>query len=276
MANNSPLLHLPAELRNTICEFALTAPPSLHYCKPKDGGKPYLYLRPDSQQQTHVELAAPEYNTLKYVCKQLYTETAGLKLKFNDVVLECSSSAKPAEDLIGWLSSICDAKKAWIRTIIIQWEASPSYDTISEHPNAIVRLTRLCKQNASMTVKYHIPTWRLHHDQGSARNFFYRRRSLTFALRGVDLEEQFVKLWIRAEKLEHLPLPTRYGMLWRREHPIEDLQAKNLTYYPTLNGDVENCVIREDMMVVADGTGVQKVKKWIGTEVWKRWIKHGI
>jgi len=76
MANTSLLLDLPAELRNTIYQLALTHSKPLHYRKPEgDGEKSYLHLPEAHSQQVHDETPV-EYNQLKYVNKQLFAETA--------------------------------------------------------------------------------------------------------------------------------------------------------------------------------------------------------
>jgi hypothetical protein len=58
--------------------------------------------------------------------------------------------------------------------------------------------------------------------------------------------------------------------------PVEDLQAENLAYYPTIPEGIENCVIGDNFWIVEDDGAVEEAKRWIGNEYLKRWIENGI
>jgi hypothetical protein len=58
--------------------------------------------------------------------------------------------------------------------------------------------------------------------------------------------------------------------------PVEDLQAGNLAYYPTIPEGIENCVIGDNFWIVEDDGAVEEAKRWIGNEYLKRWIENGI
>lgn len=92
-----PLLRIPGEIRNRIYEFALASPDGLYYnrtiefesWKPvlytlKNEEKPVLYTLQnedwsDPETSKHRIDNVWEYNQLKYVNRQLYTETAGIE-----------------------------------------------------------------------------------------------------------------------------------------------------------------------------------------------------
>jgi hypothetical protein len=276
MASDSPLLRLPAELRNTIYELVPTAPRPLYYRKPEDGRKSCLYLRAGSQQQTHVE-PHMEYNQLKYVSKQLYGETTGLELKYNDVVLYATSFlADIAEELMEWLCSICDAKKTWIKTISIEYEVDihnqddfPSL--IPETSHEIDRLTRLCNQIPSITVKYNLPLGKLDDQDRYTFKFFSDARLLSLLLHGKELNEQ-----LPGSRAAHALGRDIVAGTWWNGVPVEDLQAGNLAYYPTIPEGIENCVIGDNFWIVEDDGAVEEAKRWIGNEYLKRWIENGI
>lgn len=75
--STSPFLNLPAELRNHIVAYALTTSARTLQYMPNDNLHSEKPIFEDPQQPDH------EFNQLKYVCKQLYYETAGLEIKYN-------------------------------------------------------------------------------------------------------------------------------------------------------------------------------------------------
>jgi hypothetical protein len=290
IANSFPFLRLPAELRNTIYELALTAPKPLsqkipvRYHEGECGEcerveeRPFLYHYDEPDDPVTGSPSPIEFNQLKYVNKQIYAETVGLELKYNDIALDMfvdRGGASPAERLVEWLSSMPTTKRSWIKTISVKVTFHTSIPRreqprIPDRANTIARLTRLCNDNPSMTVKYYLPSCKLEHYRfRSGLFFFIAADHICHALRGKGYGEFFksdsssvtAKLWRQEVK----GAPTR----------LEDLQAKNLRYFPTLpRGD---CVpIMKEDFLWARNEHIPEAEQWVGNKYLKEWIEHGI
>ncbi|KAF2823019.1 hypothetical protein CC86DRAFT_423112 [Ophiobolus disseminans] len=120
----SPLLRLPAELRNHIYKLVLTSSNVF-----EDGLRlgvtwyrttAFLFDCTEKYQSLNHSTTV---NQLKYVNKQLYKETAGLELKYNSLVI-CARDwdEKPAEQLVKWLATFTPSKVAWIKKVVIKAE----------------------------------------------------------------------------------------------------------------------------------------------------------
>ncbi len=99
----SPLLRLPGEIRNRIYEYALAADDNKISAKPcgldSKNVQIHLYL-PENENI--------DFNLLKFVCRQLYKETAGIEAKFNTVYF---GARKPAEMFVHFIAT-CSTKRA--------------------------------------------------------------------------------------------------------------------------------------------------------------------
>jgi hypothetical protein len=64
-------------------------------------------------------------NQLKFICKQLYAETAGLEVKFNSIVFaEADRAGKSAEELfLEFIQAMTPGKISWLSTVIIESDA---------------------------------------------------------------------------------------------------------------------------------------------------------
>jgi hypothetical protein len=143
------LFRIPGELRNRINQFALSfggqglyvkedvdyKPPMFvkelgpngrffrrgatweermyNYIQTKASYRPKLYIRPDDTE---------EVNQLKYVCRQLYNETRGVALLFNDLIfLRRNSEDRPAA--AGCAKFLYHCSNGWkngIQTIVVR------------------------------------------------------------------------------------------------------------------------------------------------------------
>ncbi|KAF1916022.1 hypothetical protein BDU57DRAFT_538363 [Ampelomyces quisqualis] len=117
MSNAFNLLQLPPELRNTIYEMALTFDKSLHLLLDVISGSKWSRLL--THPHISSRLGPTEFNQLKYVNKQLYSEVALLELKFSDLVAIISDDNHPAEVFMQWLSVLHPRKLAWIKTVTL-------------------------------------------------------------------------------------------------------------------------------------------------------------
>ncbi|KAI4640031.1 hypothetical protein J4E93_008831 [Alternaria ventricosa] len=269
MASTSPLLRLPAELRNTIYELTLTASRSLHHHKPDAAGKkPYFYLRDDK--------SPVDYNQLKYANKQLYAETAGLELKFNDITFsEGSKDALPSDALIDWVSSVSITKRSWIKTISIRPDSVDDLNLIGESPDAVARLTQLCNGIPNVKVKYYKPSWVYQSDFGIGF-FFTLAQCFSYAFRGKIFKYLF-------NVAVDQDMAIIYATRWRKGHHYKSpkvelvrLQAENLKYFPIMPTDTPVPVIKADYTIARDDEVIPEAEQWIGNKYLREWMEHGI
>ncbi|KAF1944321.1 hypothetical protein EJ02DRAFT_98722 [Clathrospora elynae] len=161
-----PFLRLPGELRNRICEYSLTTTEVLQFTEHR--GKARL-LDPANKVK--------DFNKLKYVCRQLYKETAGLEVKFNTVVIrfDFSSSPKrePARIFGTFLTTCAPSKVSWFADIILKSSHSGhNLNDLLEPASHIFPVATFCRMNPHVKIRY-IPggfeykTYSIHHFLGA-------------------------------------------------------------------------------------------------------------
>lgn len=138
---SSPFLRLPSEIRNRIYELALTAPRSLVAdMATSNRTRPVLYLPPN---EDHPEIAdhavspgtteracddqSHSFNQLKLVNKQLYYETKGLELQYNDIrIIDPTSDSSSMDDLFRdfrfFVAHMSPSRRAWLSSSSITLE----------------------------------------------------------------------------------------------------------------------------------------------------------
>ena len=154
------LLSLPREIRDIISQLSLTEPEGLYCRKPPYVPKYRLYT--DTYCVT-------EANKLKYVCKQLYAETAGLEILFNDVTFPRTPAASndPDPHVVGsFLSFWASVRPKWHSrklTFVIQKPTSSDAPGPEESMRASLPeedskpLIQICRQFPNVTIKLDVP-----------------------------------------------------------------------------------------------------------------------
>ena len=123
-----PLFHLPNELRNRIFEMALTDLRGLKCIyrtrtmikKGHKGGKTVLYkaaIIARSYQNQKGNWA--DFNQLKYVCRQLYKETAGYEIRFNDILFQRSEKTTALKKLETFIGGCTNKTFGWLRRVTL-------------------------------------------------------------------------------------------------------------------------------------------------------------
>ena len=305
MASSSLFLSmLPAEIRNTIYELALTAPEPLRCFDPvlwdeynPTNKRHYLYLRAtptDALDELAFEFDTVEYNQLKYVSKEVYAETVGLELKYNEITLRASRKNGYASSYLllnRWLSSIPVTKRSWIKTINITIETmSRCVEGGPEDAYTLTYLTRLCNDNPSMRVKYYLPMWRIKvptfHNSDLTKCHPLRTAPtvsdfITYAadvysyIRGVGFGKLYPGIDTKSALTREIWRPYRTLSFDEPVYP-PDMEAKNLTYFPNVSKGTEPPIIKKDMTWAAHGEVVPEAEQWIGYKHAKDWVENGI
>jgi hypothetical protein len=305
MASSSLFLSmLPAEIRNTIYELALTAPEPLRCFDPvlwdeynPTNKRHYLYLRAtptDALDELAFEFDTVEYNQLKYVSKEVYAETVGLELKYNEITLRVSRKNGYASSFLllnRWLSSIPVTKRSWIKTINITIETmGRCVEGGPEDADTLTCLTRLCNDNPSMRVKYYLPMWRIkvptfHNSDLTKCHPLWTAPTvsdfITYAvdvysyIRGVGFEKLYPGIDTKSAHTREIWRPYRTLCFDQPVYP-PDMQAKNLTYFPNVPKGTELPIIKKDITWAAHGEVVPEAEQWIGYKYAKDWVENGI
>lgn len=268
-------MSLPSELRNRIYEFALSASTPLYYLEPHKGSKAILHIRTALPHPPHHQ--AVEFNQLKYANKQLYAETAGLELKFNNITISARwAFNNPAAKLVTWLSSMPPAKIAWINTITLTFDVRPVlYGIVSlqvpETAETIAQLSHLCKSHPTINVKYILPFWQPHQlitkfdtlffSEAIYYSIVFRGNNLTNTLFPNDPyhQREADKYLSRAQN-------------WRRNIRLEDLQATNLSYMP--NGAEQFTGVSKDQVLAPPS--ILSPESWVGKDFAVKWLREGM
>ncbi|PVI01255.1 hypothetical protein DM02DRAFT_361385 [Periconia macrospinosa] len=178
--NAFPFFELPAELRNRICEFALTAEDPLEAASEGTDARPYLVLDPDDPQKA--------FNQLKNVNKQLRQETADLELRYNTLSFNHDNTGTPLDEVFNFIEFLGDEKRNWVRKIVLNPNLFGEPDPIQNWYYEVKRLDRLCCDNPHMMVRYLIYTE--HYDYENlegTEHLLYDMAMHLLQLRGVSL-----------------------------------------------------------------------------------------
>lgn len=170
MPSASPFLNLPAELRNQIVTYALTTPTNTLQYNPHNHPRYNKPIFEDPQHPNH------EFNQLKYVCKQLYAETAGLEINYNALrfdlpeddaytlarIQNSIDSGLPSATLVPipstsfppFLYTCSKTRAAWLREIIVTIRKPASYSLSQPMVERLLSLTKFARENPRVRITY--------------------------------------------------------------------------------------------------------------------------
>jgi hypothetical protein len=276
MANSSsPLLKLPAELRREIYRHVLHCDSNslqYRYWKTKADAKPIFHA-------THKTKECPRsWNQIQYVCRQLYTETRTLELKYNSLIFRQTA----AWELGAWsqFSKFVEAlpknKLEWLRTVTLSTSPNtvrqfwcPAF--VSRQLPSIISLSRFCDTHPHITCNYIIPHFTIH-DRFEEEDTPLVPDIVRFIEDGVYinrlLRNKDVAFLIIASMNDHFDSEAR---ILRRGRHVQEYQASNLRFWPELRTFDEKefrkwAVRGEHLWSVLEGrmeTWVQHAKEWI-------------
>jgi hypothetical protein len=192
-SQGSSFLGLPAEIRNAIYELALTAPGDLtvHWeavsTSPRSRKKPVMMASGTSSSESQ------PINSLRYVNRQQYKETAGLEIKFNRVVFEDPEPKKATERFLDFISQATPARLTWLKAMALEEKAARNEAEklfwTQSRPGSLVEIMRFCARNRHTTVDLREPGFEIITRDGDlqAYKFLGAGIILTLALRGQDI-----------------------------------------------------------------------------------------
>ncbi|KAH7119080.1 hypothetical protein B0J11DRAFT_617352 [Dendryphion nanum] len=148
------LRRLPAELRNCIYEYALTEPEGVLYHKESGVAKLVFINTPENIEPVEV-------NQLKYANSQLYRETKGLTLHYNEIVFVESGMEMQKNEFRDFLSTLSNTQKSNLHSI--RFSRTPEAPSAAESSMPlsygwhleIHDVIKLCQQNPTTNIKLH-------------------------------------------------------------------------------------------------------------------------
>ncbi|KAI8936733.1 hypothetical protein NX059_007120 [Plenodomus lindquistii] len=240
------LLTLPGEIRNRIYQYALAEPLGLFARISQHSRDTKMILckhAPTGPSQSD----KTEPNQIKYVCKQLYKETADIELQMNTLTFGSMSRShsfrrSPVQQLDNF-AVVCDKSRfAWIKRIRLVFE--PRGPESEYHPlrhwtktllkrlcvEQLVHAAQFCRQHPKIKMEYVLAVfWKLQNGVG-----------LDFKVPAVQLVDW---AFVLMKALRDVDMPTypnpahgasllRQAMALRKDRNVQDWTASNLTFHP--------------------------------------------
>lgn len=272
---SAALLNLPDELRNNIYARVLTIMPSspIEITFPRNEYGPSVnrkHLRPLRSFST-----LPEFNQLKYVCRELYNDTAALELKYNDLAFSQVARAElePDRQLLEFTRLCSLTKFAWLTTVELHIKALaiPYYEHLSyflkpHHMNAYARVAQFCRKHPAISVKYILNsfTWlSAFHAAHESGGFINQGIVLQKTLRDRDVS------WLNPKMARYL---LTMGTYFRGDRKEQSWFTSNLRLFPR-QGAFDEKIFRRG----ATGVRFEGIKGGIDTWITtvKDWLEKG-
>jgi hypothetical protein len=153
-----------------------------------------------------------EFNQIKYACRQLYTETAGLELKDNCVRFH---GPYPAHTFMSFIKVCEPLKIPWLADVIMCTGVTAGLDST----RSLLSVAGFCRAYPSARVDYIMDTINLE-----------RTDSFQFTRDGI-----YLVLRIRHTPCEHFALPPESvlrAVTWLSVQEVALLKAPNLRFWP--------------------------------------------
>jgi hypothetical protein len=166
--SSSPLLRLPGELRNRIYAYALTAGGGLDLVWTRDRPSPQLLASEVTEDN-----ACDDWNQLKYICHQLYNETAGLEADFNLVTVRnlrvtvhnrhITVRNRPSDqgpvELFSEFLDTCDPNKVacFTNVDLVHYPPDAKISNLVEPPKWLLPIADFCRPHPRVNIRYMPP-----------------------------------------------------------------------------------------------------------------------
>jgi hypothetical protein len=187
----SAFLRLPGEIRNKICQYALTSATPIEHLP---GYRTVCGPQFIDRSQDTPKGRSLQFNSLKLVCKQLHAETAGLEIQFNCTIFTPSAGySKPAEQcFFDFVASMTLKKLDWLSTVIIATEVKCLGPSVRDLPNLpyLSALVAFAKHHPTTDVRYQFVNFQFSRDNlYSWLSFMYVGVALMIALKGMSISD---------------------------------------------------------------------------------------
>ena len=178
-------LSLHAELRNHILQHALTEAHLLLYIEPTATTKARIF-KPIADIQR-------EFNEIKYVCKQLYAETAGLEIKYSTIEFYGDFPAEkgPGMKFLEFMLTCAPTKAAWFHHVELTTNRAghqnDNFEMMIEPPATMTCIVGFCRANPDLKIAYVSRAFQIEFNR-NVYEFFLRGEYLAYVLRHAELD----------------------------------------------------------------------------------------
>lgn len=177
-AQHFRFLDLPGELRNLVYELVLTSDHDVGATVPTNHPSNPSLLNADDiivigklileVGQAGVPSPAKKLNQLKYVCRQLRKETAGIEIKYNTITFADTHRAKDfyedraAEAFLAFTRICSPDKLKWLKKITIDDRKTGTYfptQYLANEIGQVLGLLNFCKAHPDIKIDVIVPKW---------------------------------------------------------------------------------------------------------------------
>lgn len=272
---NSPLLCLPGELRNRIYGYTLEY--ELGYIVYQYNTGYSLVGLPAVRKSSFVgEFSGfyddedKEFNQLKYVCRQLHTETACLELKFNSIDFRGDLDAKkafrrPAQLFTEFLKECAPTKASWLSRVELELggpvitsftrSAAPLESSVT-----LEIVADFCRMHPQCKVKYHIEAFIAEDDPVC---FFTQGHFITRAVRHKKIQDLMdIDYLFDSEEADG----------WATPRCVKRLDVPNFRIFPS-----KDSYIYDDFLSgIGEPRGMTDAEMEVCLKLAKDWVNNGI
>ncbi|KAH6644137.1 hypothetical protein C7974DRAFT_439401 [Boeremia exigua] len=248
MASSPTLLSLPPEIRNRIYEFALTPDRGAlyHVYNQASSGKKSFFFEPSSPEPVDFSPALDaqaEFNQLKYVNRQLYSETAAVELEYcRNLFFDYKVSRERAQgaQVVSFLKSVSPTIRARLCTICIRDfdDASPVNRQFHDSATTMSNLDYFCCQHPNLSIRYEITGWVIRSTgmgylEGFLDGLYWSStlRNETFSNTPFSARIVAIAMFLGRDISGTYTISARTPREWKVE-----LKAKNLRFFPVAIG----------------------------------------
>jgi len=282
------LLSLPPEIRNRIDEFALNSNGALFYFASDAASKRRSFFFTHRRLDSH---SPTEFDQLQFVNRQLYSETAGLEIKYSPYLAFYRYTPELPQDAqaVEFLLSISAKRRHWVSKIeIFAGDIPKDYQAmLLDTPEILSSLDDIYLERWYLTIQYHPALWYSGPTPEDYERCAYICAAYSLIFRGDDKDTMFaptatfqpVSMFriTRALASNEDLFFIKQAKKWREEVELF-LKAPNFRFFPS--------VVNENRQVVHHPIGPIELEyafvssSWINPEIARRqiieWYMQGL
>ncbi|KAF2001334.1 hypothetical protein P154DRAFT_521732 [Amniculicola lignicola CBS 123094] len=289
----SPLLQLPAEIRNMVYEYVFYSTSGLQcrhrsqdsveksYSSQNGSAEWFLYtadevscLKGPFIGTPDMDLPKIEFNKLKYVCHQLHEETAFLEIKANDTITFTKDFVHPGREFMSFKAAIPPTVLQWLKIVVIEKSCRKVGNVGLDDIEHLKQIGRFCQTHPHVTVKYVFKSFAYNSNTTSGQQFISSIQFigvgviLSYILRDIDLHQQLLPHLIYSIAL----LDGLKRRVFSEENP-KLIQVPNFRFWP-VEETLEPAFMDKAKVELALFGVPDALPKW--EEYAKRWIQEGL
>jgi hypothetical protein len=233
-----------------------------------------MFTTENVSEQYVCDVDLHDVNQIKFVCRQLYAETAGLELKYNCIRFGgpdgTYADREPTELFVDFLRQGTPTKSRWIKRVILRrGYGSGSILNLTERFRSLLHLVEFCQSHPQAVVHYvaRAFTYREHPQVSCDKDtcallFLLHGACISLAIRSIDIrpllpDDLSMAMWFGLHGLSNFDFRKKLDIQNLRFWPEEGLCARDFS--DLLRIASANSRISDDMVE----TCIDHATKWI-------------